>query len=507
MATIIVNDYIHDLIAFYIEDRQELPPDLREVPINDWDVSRVTDMNGLFRLYETFNEYIGDWDVSNVTDMSYMFDRCSTFNQPLNSWNVSRVTNMSTMFGECVAFNQPLNDWDVSNVTDMSTMFGECATFNQPLNNWNVSNVTNMSGMFQDCTNFNQNISNWNVSRVTDIEGMYENCGISQLNKAVRRARPQPRPQPIPQPIPQHQPVVYDVNMNQGRANEVHERFNALNIHAITQFIDEFNRTHPINAKILEGDNIEPPYLFTPLSRFIHNSELFVPTEKRANKAKLQRVSRLIQGYESATPEQRRLLRAIVEFVSKQNDDFIQQYILILSDECLNAYGIDDESCAKGAYERSITTLDAVATVLITEDKYRDNETYNQLKEQLFPKMNFVEVVQQWSETYLEGGPRHNELEGLNIEERKKHFIEFMREKYQDNGLYRPVIEKQIQEEATLYEQMGVFERLAFGGKKKRRNTKKKGKRQNTEKRKGGKKRKTEKKVKKSKKNESLGKK
>ena len=453
------------------------------MPLNDWNVSSVTDMRDMFYGCDSFNQPLNDWNVSSVTNMHQMFYGCDSFNQPLNDWDVSSVTNMYGMFKGCVSFNQPLNDWDVRSVTNMQNMFEECRVFNQPLNSWDVRNVTDMSNMFRNCINFNQNISNWTIN-TDNIARMYENCGISQQNKAVRRA---------PRPI-SPRALVYGVNMNEGRANEVHDRFNALNIQAITQFINVFNRTHPINAKILEGDNIEPPYLFTPLSRFIHNSELFVPTEKRANKEKLQRVSRLIQGYESATPEDRRLLRAIVEFVSKQNDDFIQQYILILSDECLNAYGANQTSCAAGAYERSITTLDAVAKVLITEDKYRDNKTYNQLN-RLFPKINFVEVVQKWSDTYLEGGPHHNELEVLNNEERKEHFIEFMREKYEVAGLYTPIIEKQIQEEATQYEQMGVFERLVFGGKIKR-NTKKNGKRQKTEKRKGGKKRNTEKKVK-----------
>ena len=68
---------------------------------------------------------IGDWDVSNVTNMEGMFGcaygECVTnsFNQPLNKWNVSNVTNMDNMFRGATSFNQPLNKWNVSNVTDM----------------------------------------------------------------------------------------------------------------------------------------------------------------------------------------------------------------------------------------------------------------------------------------------------------------------------------------------------------------------------------------------------
>ena len=43
---------------------------------------------------------INNWDVSKVTDMKEMFRNASSFNQPLNKWNVSKVTNMNDMFNE-----------------------------------------------------------------------------------------------------------------------------------------------------------------------------------------------------------------------------------------------------------------------------------------------------------------------------------------------------------------------------------------------------------------------
>ena len=43
--------------------------------------------------------------LSNVTDMELMFQArngyYSNFNQPLNNWDVSKVTNMRGMFGTC----------------------------------------------------------------------------------------------------------------------------------------------------------------------------------------------------------------------------------------------------------------------------------------------------------------------------------------------------------------------------------------------------------------------
>ena len=58
---------------------------------------------------------IGDWDVSNVTNMEGMFGcahgECMTnsFNQPLNNWNVSKVETMFAMFDDATSLNQPLH--------------------------------------------------------------------------------------------------------------------------------------------------------------------------------------------------------------------------------------------------------------------------------------------------------------------------------------------------------------------------------------------------------------
>ena len=41
--------------------------------------------------------------------MKGMFDNSDSFIQPLNNWNVSNVTNMNTMFGYTNSFNKPRN--------------------------------------------------------------------------------------------------------------------------------------------------------------------------------------------------------------------------------------------------------------------------------------------------------------------------------------------------------------------------------------------------------------
>jgi len=87
-------------------------------PINDWDVSNVTNMCDLFSSAEFFNESLNDWDVSNVITMKCMFQDATAFNQPLNNWGVSNLKYMEDVFYNAIAFNQPLNNWDLRNVID-----------------------------------------------------------------------------------------------------------------------------------------------------------------------------------------------------------------------------------------------------------------------------------------------------------------------------------------------------------------------------------------------------
>jgi len=112
-----------------------------------------------------------------------MFYGCNKFNMPLNDWNVGKVTNMEKMFFGCYRFDQSLNDWNVGNVTNMKEMFATCASFNKPLDKWDVQNVTTMEEMFLYCENFNQSLDNWDVHNVTNMNEMFYGC--EKLDKPV----------------------------------------------------------------------------------------------------------------------------------------------------------------------------------------------------------------------------------------------------------------------------------------------------------------------------------
>ena len=99
-----------------------------------------------------------------------MFDRRTAFNQDISSWDVSNVTDMDGMFYG-FSFNQDISSWDVSSVTDMRYMFYTSA-FNQDLSTWSVDDVTS-------CGNFS-NDSPLTEANTPNFTNLYSLTFISQ---------------------------------------------------------------------------------------------------------------------------------------------------------------------------------------------------------------------------------------------------------------------------------------------------------------------------------------
>ena len=97
----------------------------------------VTNMSGtsvssIFQNFfnnNSFNSNISFWDVSNVTNMDGMFYNADTFNQDISNWNTTKVDNMGSMFKNASSFNQNISNWCVSNITEEPENF----SVNSPL--------------------------------------------------------------------------------------------------------------------------------------------------------------------------------------------------------------------------------------------------------------------------------------------------------------------------------------------------------------------------------------
>ena len=108
---------------------------------------------------------MNNWDVSKVTDMGHML-RCSgvvprTFNQDISAWDVSNVVDMNNMLGGCQEFNQDLSRWDVSKVKMANGLFSGCSKFNADISGWNPASAVNWEFLFNYAFAFNQDLTGW----------------------------------------------------------------------------------------------------------------------------------------------------------------------------------------------------------------------------------------------------------------------------------------------------------------------------------------------------------
>ena len=159
-----------DELRKIIEQRyKEYGPGTKRNPIdfNDIDVSNI-------------DSFCDKLDLGIFNDMNFKYI-------DISDWDVSNVTNMNGMFFMCKELKSvgDISKWNVSKVTDMNSMFNGCneLEFVGDISKWNVSNVTNMGHMFNSCNNFNQDISNWNVSKVMFKYRMFYNCAIKEEYK------------------------------------------------------------------------------------------------------------------------------------------------------------------------------------------------------------------------------------------------------------------------------------------------------------------------------------
>jgi hypothetical protein len=553
--TRITDDNIRDLIEKYINSKNLLPPDLPR-NINDWDITRVTDMSELFMNYSNFNEPLNKWTITGVDSMSQMFYGCTSFNQPLD-WNVSNVDDMGGMFYGCTKFNQKLN-WNVSKVSNMSGMFKGCTDFNQPLNftitrvdfmsqmfygctnfnqplDWNVSNVNEMNEMFYGCTNFNQPLD-WNVSNVGDMEKMFYGCAkfnqpldwdvsnVGDMKEMFKGCTD------FNQPLNWNVSNVTNMSGMFENCTNFNQNLNEWVLDSIEDFsgiftncnIDENNKPafridrqridpmqiHKESAKInyeklnallkeQTGKNIPtninyPDYINKTILQMIESEE----PEDKSKKDGLKRImdERLNNfDYNSVSPLLRQSIFYTLEFVKNQPAEFKKEYIDTFIKNCVYA-NEDGMTCGVGALERfAMSLLDPCSFALTMGE----NEVYAQIIAFIAatPGVLIPIYIQDWYRLHKKGTPGQFPL-GTSREVKRANLKAYLLEKFPNE---RELIDNKIAEIAdnTGYDD-DDFDVL-YGGKKSKK-TKKSKKSKKTKKQKS-KKTKKNIKTKKSKKN------
>ncbi|MGL9768961.1 BspA family leucine-rich repeat surface protein [Enterococcus sp. DIV0806c] len=153
--------------------------------IGRMDVSNVQNMRQMFLNTSIRELDLNNWDMSNVTDISHMFDGTSSLRTlHVRNWNTSKVTNMSFMFSDARSLTKlDISNWDTSNVTNMGVMFQNAGSLIElDMSNWNTSKVTNMSFMFSGARSLTKlDISNWDTARLSFFISMFDNTSLKTI--------------------------------------------------------------------------------------------------------------------------------------------------------------------------------------------------------------------------------------------------------------------------------------------------------------------------------------
>jgi surface protein len=485
MSTTIIDDSnLRNLVQHYIENKAELPDDLKDKLIGSWDVSRVTDMSRLFMGYNDFNESIGDWDVSRVRTMNRMFKDCSIFNQQLN-WDVGEVRNMVGMFYGCTTFNQPLKspdggDWNVINVRDMLGMFYDCHAFNQPLN-WNVANVEKIKNMFVNCRNFNQRL-NWNVSNVnnTNMEGVFYGCTNfnkplkwdvrNVTNMKIMFARCTNFNKLLNWDVRnvinmsymfQHctsfnQPInfwnvrnvdswtdIFDncpiAQYNKPRFNgepvvvnpyEIHQATAKINLNKFNEFLSGLT-----NTTVPEDMNY-PDYIYSSIHNLIfNNGNDEAENVKQQQQEGLTRIMEERIGgfdFDNLSAALREAVFYSLEYVKIQPQEFKKIYVDNFIKDCINAYEVQDEdddgmTCVAGAVERVLLSLVPACVAASGE-----NPNYQKIVDMLMIDKLITIFITNWYK--LHNKDKANAFPvGTTRDDRREDLKRSLMEKYPDN--------------------------------------------------------------------------
>jgi len=158
----------------------------RIIDIEQWGGSPWTSMEGAFFGCSNLNISAVDIPIlTGVSNMASMFRSCVALNGPANigQWNVSNVSDMQGMFRLASNFNQDVSSWNVSNVLNMFAMFRTAAAFNQNLGPWTMSNAVNLAAILEgsglDCDNYSATLSGWAANNPTALNRTLDAQGLN----------------------------------------------------------------------------------------------------------------------------------------------------------------------------------------------------------------------------------------------------------------------------------------------------------------------------------------
>lgn len=162
-------------------------------PIEDWDVSRITDFSNLFSartrnpLAATVDVDLSRWDVGSALAMDGMFLDAAKIDFDVSAWDVGKVERFQGMFEGAASFQgRGLESWNVESGRLFMVMFAETPSLlpGLDLRSWDVRNAERLTAMFRN-SNFGAESSD-GTGTVRDQDVPYNLCDwASKLSDAA----------------------------------------------------------------------------------------------------------------------------------------------------------------------------------------------------------------------------------------------------------------------------------------------------------------------------------
>jgi len=123
---------------------------------------------------------LNDIDISNIDNLSYLFERVDIKAVDMNNWDVSHVKDIHGMFWCNDNIEEIyIDEWDTSNIESFYGTFYKCKKLNiLDLSNWKFDKCTEFDLMFKGCEKLDTHFAdNWTMpTHPITANEMFEGC-------------------------------------------------------------------------------------------------------------------------------------------------------------------------------------------------------------------------------------------------------------------------------------------------------------------------------------------
>jgi len=245
----------------------------------------------------------------------------------------------------------------------------------------------------------------------------------------------------------QNDNIVIAPDNTQGRAYEIHNASQKVNLEKYQKLMEEFVEEREL------PDPSYPDYRVEGFISFVNKNA----TRFSDNSDIQQQLDEVLDRFDMNDP----ITKLSFAFLFAQPDDFIEFYIKAFVQDCYHAYGNGGMSCVNGIKERVYMIIGDAAFSFCPDPENCDNPYYVKLLKIFHKHIDKNDFTKEWANQITP------EIQAMSTTKRKRHYVAFMKKKYQDLDMYNIDTRKLIKTEADKLDYVFDKEKnpdMTFGG-------------------------------------------